>query len=820
MQFISQEFFLVLLLVFIPLAHGSVEVWATTILQTTAFSLVFWHFCLMIKNGRLKIFRTALDWLVLVFLILILVSTFFSVYSYASRVFALKILSYFAIFYLVLNQIRTEKKLGLFLQTLAFSGSFYAIAGLVLIDGEFFGFQIFSRNPSYVSLTFVNHNHFAGYLEMIVWLCLSLAIVNSKTKRTVFFLLAVYVATAIFLSQSRGGMISFCVSVVFFTGLFLFSENYKKVLPLLLFFSFTTVLVIFVIGFEPIFERLETLKNPFLAGEGRLMFWKSTTKMILDNFWFGTGIGTYIFALPRYQTDFYPRTVSHAHNDYFEVFAELGFVGFAVVVCSLAFFFVVSLKKLFAQKNPRLQVIGFAGLTACFSLLVHAFTEFNFHIPANAVLFLVCVAIVLLVSGERKTFELSINYKILGYTFVSVCFLVALFFSTSAFVGSIFANKGEELIKAKKYELAFFEFEKAARIDFGNAEHVASLGKTRLLQANSNKKLLREALVFYERATQILPLKSYFYTKRAFVFKELGEVENEEKELLKAVLISPKVAFVRYDLANFYLRQNQREKAFEEYKVLTSFGNRYLVSVLGDLSKAGFSYAELDKIVPENLEARKFFVSFLLKNKKQKEAIRELGGVFLLDFTVESAIYHLDGLFVLGEFGLALEENEKYLAKFPDSKEIQKNKAKVLERVGRNEEAVEVYKKLIKQNPFEAKLYVGISRNYEKTGMLDETEKILQEGIKQIPNDGELYFTAGVFYKKIGNFEEAFKNLKKAVFVEPENPEFHYQLGQVYKNKGLYQQAMEEFEICLKLFPKHEHCKSAKNELLKNLKIN
>ncbi len=112
----------------------------------------------------------------------------------------------------------------------------------------------------------------------------------------------------------------------------------------------------------------------------------------------GVGAGAYEIAYPRYQSWTSDLTIDHAHNDYVELLAETGAIGglLAVAVISILLHRGYGIVRRLKGANildslsmlTRLEAVElwmrFGALVACCGLLVHSFTDFNLHIPANA----------------------------------------------------------------------------------------------------------------------------------------------------------------------------------------------------------------------------------------------------------------------------------------------------------------------------------------------------------------------------------------------------------------------------------------------------
>jgi putative inorganic carbon (HCO3(-)) transporter len=112
-----------------------------------------------------------------------------------------------------------------------------------------------------------------------------------------------------------------------------------------------------------------------------------------DHFWAGTGADTFFQA---YVDGGYMSPESlyyrHAHNDYLEIGTGFGFIGFSLLGTAV----LASLwRALLAQRRRSsrvMQGLGFASAMGITSILIHSFADFNLHIPANSLWFVVIVA--------------------------------------------------------------------------------------------------------------------------------------------------------------------------------------------------------------------------------------------------------------------------------------------------------------------------------------------------------------------------------------------------------------------------------------------
>ena len=171
-------FGLVAVMIFAPLARGTVKIWAIVPVQIVIFSLVF--FWLLRKNNKTQIQKadcadnqrkTALDMLIWLFVVLAGVSCIFSIYKYESVIAILRLLSIAGVFYLVRDTF-DKNMVNRFVILIISIGSVLSLFGL----GQYFlGLNHSWWIPNeFIASTYVNHNHFSGYLELVIPLMIGL----------------------------------------------------------------------------------------------------------------------------------------------------------------------------------------------------------------------------------------------------------------------------------------------------------------------------------------------------------------------------------------------------------------------------------------------------------------------------------------------------------------------------------------------------------------------------------------------------------------------------------------------------------------------
>jgi O-antigen ligase/tetratricopeptide (TPR) repeat protein len=846
-----------------PLAHGTVEVWSVTVFHAVSVLIAALWMISMVKDGNIRFYRTPLDLPILIFIVLACLSVFISVYPYASRIQLYKVINYAFIFYFVLNTSWNKQELLNLTWFAALFGGIYAIAGVTLVGGELAGFRFFSSYKM-ISLTFVNHNHFAGLMEMVTMLCVALALAYKGSRRALFICVGAVAATAVFFSLSRGGVLGLLGGVSFFFLVMAFCKGRKKNFLLLTSFMVLVALLIAALGrMEYDFARLYTLKTPIVTGKTRFEIWEGVLDMIKGNLWFGTGIGTFQYSYPRYKTDSLEFFIKHAHNDYLEMMAEMGIVGIFSVLLVVTILFAYCIKRLIILKDIRLQAVGIGSLAGCFAILIHGGFDFNLHVPSNASFLMVSAAMALAAANSGGSDTVHGSYNIFINKRFKVYLLALFIFSAlsalviSVYLGNTYLHAAKDYKGSKKYDAAAAALKKAIFIDPGNAMHLVAMGDLMLTRSvnsrgpDDRRSYLVKSLKYYDHAIDVSPVRSYYYSKKADVLKRLGRSEDELKALERAVYFYPMSSFAHYDLGEFYLKQNELDNAFSEYKrflELLSYDkyfdnymydknyNDNLQSVLDRIWDINSDYETLKKVVPENSISRIMFSNYLLKKEELNAAAQERNFALSFEPTLNSSIVILQGLSNAGEYQMASKMGGEYLLLFDNDMSIQTIMASVYKRLGDNEKSNDLYqqlyakkKQLIEGGQEIHWLYKDLAGLYVKTERYEEAIKTLKAGVERWPEDRKMRYTLqreiaddyvrkgqygmaipikqqlinegyaphwlykdlARLYLKTERYEDAIKTLKAGVERWPEDAKFYNILAIIYDKLKLPEKALE-----------------------------
>ena len=381
------------LLSFAVLAHGGVEDWARAVLETgVAFLFLIWALRFYFNEQEHPAISPLLPPLALFFLVGLGQWFFRATASpYRTRIELLLLLATLLFLFLCVQVFRTLQDWRSFVwfgMGLGFVVSVFGILQHLTFNGKLY----WIRELRYGGIPFgpyVNRNHFAGLMELLIPLALAPLVVGKvrRERLAVVGLFAVMPITALFLSASRGGIVSFGVQLALLVYVLLRRRGLAKRLLPVAAVLLAALMIVTWLGVGRILQRFSSLQ-PLEVTEGkRAAMRKGAWHIFLDHPFAGTGLGTLQIMYPPYETLYDAKVVDHAHNDYLEALAETGALG---GLCCAWFLGVLFLKSfsLFRQSDFSFPgALQLSGIVACAGFLVHALVDFNFHIPSNLWLF-------------------------------------------------------------------------------------------------------------------------------------------------------------------------------------------------------------------------------------------------------------------------------------------------------------------------------------------------------------------------------------------------------------------------------------------------
>jgi putative inorganic carbon (hco3(-)) transporter len=457
MLFASMEFFLhrflwsflLLLLIWLPIPLGSNRPWAWLIFEISAFSIMLG--CLVLKRhdewlGLAKYKTPIILWLGFLLICLLqilplpaslieLISPnrlkeqltspnawyYLSTDVGQSQVSFIKSLGYFCVFLSCLMLINNEKHLRRLLLVMLLSGTFQAIYGVLeVLSGNGFSPVFDFVISESATGSFVYKNFFANFLM----LCLSagvglmvtdieinksrkpqdwrIALINTLlSSKTVNRICLVVMVIALVMSRSRMGNVAF-FSALIAVGVFVLLLDRKKSKGLGILLVSMLIIDLFIVshwfGLEKVQQRLAETS---FSQENRDEVVIDSLPIVKDYPIIGAGAGSFYGVFPGYKNSNIYAFYDHAHNDYLEILIEYGILGFVVLGLLVLSSFVKAMSALKKNASPMTKGTAFACLMAYLGMLIHITVDFPLQAPANAVYFIIFIALAFISKNIR-----------------------------------------------------------------------------------------------------------------------------------------------------------------------------------------------------------------------------------------------------------------------------------------------------------------------------------------------------------------------------------------------------------------------------------
>ncbi len=360
-----------------PLAFGAVEPWSVFALETCSMLLLAVWASRQWINRELNGSDHVLYRPMAAFFVLVLMQWAVGTTAYRHVTYSHLLLyaAYGMLAFVVTQTLRRSSQFEMLARLFAVYGALvaaFAVLQGLAPNGKLYWIWALEQGGSIYG-PYVNHNHYAGLMEMLTPFPLVLA-ATRFTNMAAF--VAQMVVLGILLVRKREG-------------------RWKQ--PLLL-GAFLAMVIVFLVwmGGNELTRRLISIHSEAreeINGGVRLSIDRDCLRMLIKRPFLGWGLGTFPIVYPEFRSFYTTFFVNQAHNDYLQLLVETGLVGFSIAVWFLVLTFRQAATKLKDWTETASGAITVAAMLGCVGILVHSFLDFNLQIPANAALFYVLCAI-------------------------------------------------------------------------------------------------------------------------------------------------------------------------------------------------------------------------------------------------------------------------------------------------------------------------------------------------------------------------------------------------------------------------------------------
>lgn len=438
--------------------------------------------------------------------------------------------------------------------------------------------------------TFICRNTFAGFIAVIGMLSLSwltkfathsakkstknnilLCIWQSRnfSKIAMLFVCTLFIVLAIFLSVSRGAILSLFCGIVCFLVLYIYRHSItwkqiathsKNIIPLAVVF----IIYLYLSTLHNVYERFSLAVE---KGDIRSELWDITMKVATD-YPLGVGGRNYFYISPVYNKPHLDHFV-YPHNDYIQWAMEYGVIGIILLVALM----LVWLRYIWKiREECVLSRTLWAGcLASCAVLFCHSFVDYGLQMGSHRLLLALLMGLLLtrkkvvIESATKSSYVWLILFTCAATPVVykSFCRSYSSYLQPEKVFENFYENRKLSVIEQRHkilntierlqesyewnkedpellYKIGFF-YREAARLHFAKKDELLDL-----------------AASFLEKARAIMPNNHAVYVHLAEVYFEQMQREKADKYMTTGIVLGPYNSKYAHVIAKYWLKRWQQ----------------------------------------------------------------------------------------------------------------------------------------------------------------------------------------------------------------------------------------------------------------------
>jgi O-antigen ligase len=385
---------------------------------------------------------------------------------------------------------------------------------------------------------------------------------NDRGGTFFLFFITLLVMAGLFLAGGRLGILLAAFSLVFYLTMQLLRRDFKQAV-LALFLIFAAFLFALRLGEAEAFFRAFSMDSLKAATAERMQVAKESLNIFFQHPWLGSGLGTLPFISTKVITVLSDSVEwDHAHNDYVELLAETGTVGFFLFVGALGTVFIYGLRTFWKDTNPDSRWILFQALTAVFIIAIFEWADFPLKIPSLAFLFVMQLALLVTAIPSRSRRQQTERGIRLGLALTYFCGAIFLSgWTVKDYQSSRLAENRENHIQNLENAIELQPLNSAYWHQLG-LEYLGAEGKNRTINGRDPQR--QKALKALRKAVDLSPTYSRYWFSLGRLEYQEGLTEEALSSLEKAVTWAPYKFGYLLHLIAVYLRESEISGSREE----------------------------------------------------------------------------------------------------------------------------------------------------------------------------------------------------------------------------------------------------------------
>lgn len=326
-----------------------------------------------------------------------------SIDPYWTRIFLVRLVGYIIFFAAALTFIDTEGRFRRALTVIISFGGIIAFVGILqklASPDAIYGVRKHSGAIPFGP--YINSHHFASLMVLLSGPAVA-HLLGKGISRQIKLLVAIsaaVMAIAVPFTGSRGGVIAYIamLSIAVLAWFYRGKENESRSwIPMIAGGAGLALIVVgslvYLGGEASMLRGFGVQSSVEDISSGRFHFWSVAWQIFLANPILGTGLDSFAMAFTRFDTESGIFRIEQAHNEYLQMLADAGIIGFLIVMSFIVLLVRKALTRLKEESDDLVRTTVIGGLAGCVGIFVHSIFDFPLRTAGNAYMFLLVIAV-------------------------------------------------------------------------------------------------------------------------------------------------------------------------------------------------------------------------------------------------------------------------------------------------------------------------------------------------------------------------------------------------------------------------------------------
>jgi tetratricopeptide (TPR) repeat protein len=336
---------------------------------------------------------------------------------------------------------------------------------------------------------------------------------------------------------------------------------------------------------------------------------------------------------------------------------------------------------------------------------------------------------------------------------------------------TIFDLLGDAYTQTHDYPKAEAAYRKAADLDPSEVNHLRGLAQTLLTEEKYS-----DALVAYQKLTDLMPDDADNYVHMAEIYRQLHQLDKAEENLAKAQQYDRGSLNVQYNQAMIYEAQGRYDDAIRVISDAITGVKAQSAVIPSRQRQLAILYQQLGMLYRDVQNYSAAVYTF--------QELGHLGD----EEDHRARLLIMDTYRLAKDMPKALQTGREAMAKYPNDPQIRASLALLLGENQQTDEAVKLLQPGLNGSKEDRDIYLDLSQVYERGRRYSDAEQAARkaESFASDPQDNETaWLMLGAVYERQKQYDKAEEEFKKVLDVNPKNPQVLNYYGYMLADRGV-----------------------------------